>query len=583
MATFTPITLASNTAISLVVSNTGTIGWNLTLAKQVVGPGSLTVVGGPDTSLYLAHIDNTYSGGTIVNGGATLTLGGTGSSYLPAPDATMATHYVATVVGGVITQSTLGTGSLTLENGSTLQNWKNVGSNVVNPTILAGIACLNNSITLAGSLSLGSGTLGVAGLYNTTASASVSGSVSDVAAQHAPLVLASAANALTFSPTSSTYSGGTVVDVNGSANSDAGNYAGVSVAAIAVLGTGGLSILPGGKIRLTAAGNLASAAPISMTSNGVANAVLALAYDALPNLTSISSGIIGIDAANSSISNEAALGNGSMFLGTVMGGSLNAPTLSPAAGNLYRLGGGGPGITSANYKYTLVVNSLLADANSISTSLQVGNTSWFGGASGGGVSLTQANTFSGTIDVYGPAPLAATAPRKPMPMCPACCRNGETAVGASPFGSSTASVNLHNGVLQLNGASGGQAVTKGALTFEGASRIVVNATSGDYPTALTFASIGRPTGATATANGSSTGILLFSASQGLGGTKEQLVSTAGVAMDPSSGTLVAPYMLYGTGGQNAAADFMTYGTGGLTQFTAYQTGTDRRPGPRATW
>ena len=310
-----------------------------------------------------------------------------------------------------------------------------------------------------------------------------------------------------------------------------------------------------------------------MTSNGVANAVLSMAYNVLPNLTSASSGVVGVDAVNTAITNESALGDGAMFLGTLSGGTLNATTLLPGTGDVYRLGGGGPGITSANYKNTLVVNSVLADANSSSASLQVGNTEWLGGATGGGVSLTHANTFSGEIDVYGPAAFnGAYATETYANVSSVLQGTAQTASGASPFGSSAGSVNLHNGVLQLTGVSSGQAVTKGALTFEAASRIVVNATSGDYPTSLTFASIGRPTGSNAVANGSSNGILLFSASQGLGGTTEKLVSNAGVAMDPSSGTLVAPYMLYGTGGQNAGADFMTYGTSaGFSKFTAYQT------------
>ena len=248
LATLTTITLASNTSINLVVSNTGTIGWNLTLAKQVVGPGSLTVAGGPDTQLYLAHIDNTYSGGTIVDGGATLTLGGTGSSYIPVADPTMADHYVATVgTNGVITQSTLGTGSLTLENGSSLSNRNQANnSNIITPTNLAGIAGLKANITLAAPVTLGSGTGIPVGLYNINVAASVTGVMSDAAGQHDTVVLASAANALTIAA-SNTYAGGTVVDVNGSPNSDAGNYAGVSVSSTASLGSGSLTILPGGK------------------------------------------------------------------------------------------------------------------------------------------------------------------------------------------------------------------------------------------------------------------------------------------------------------------------------------------------
>ena len=52
-----------------------------------------------------------------------------------------------------------------------------------------------------------------------------------------------------------------------------------------------------------------------MTSSALANTVLGLAYNGIPNLTSNSSGVIGIDTTNSVISNEAALGNGFMFLG----------------------------------------------------------------------------------------------------------------------------------------------------------------------------------------------------------------------------------------------------------------------------
>ena len=117
--------------------------------------------------------------------------------------------------------------------------------------------------------------------------------------------------------------------IGGNGGPHSGDYAGVMVPSTAVLGTGGLTLLPGAKIRLGSASNLANGAQIGMTSNSAANAVLALAYDAVPNLTSASSGVIGIDVTNTTISNEAGLGNGGMFLGTVMGGSLIAPTLAP--------------------------------------------------------------------------------------------------------------------------------------------------------------------------------------------------------------------------------------------------------------
>ena len=218
------------------------------------------------------------------------------------------------------TASTLGTGSLITINGGGLGNYANTAT-VSTPVALNGAAMLG-SINLSSPITLGLGCSGAVGLEGISGAASYTGVMTDDAASHPnPLVVVSALQRFTFAPSAgSTYAGGTVVDETGSpTDAHSGNFAGMTVPAAAVLGTGGLTVLPGGKISLAAATNLASGAQIRMISNTAAEAVLALAYsNAVPNLTSNSSGIIGIDAANSAISNEAALGNGAMFLGTVM-------------------------------------------------------------------------------------------------------------------------------------------------------------------------------------------------------------------------------------------------------------------------
>ncbi len=537
-------------------------GHLLSLTQQVVG-GPITLNGTSNGFLYLVQPSNTFSGLTINSG--MVNMGGT--SYYSGPN--VDGGYAATLSGTSIIASNLGTGTVNL-NGGGLENWKGAVTSVLNPIVLNGTVMLGNT-NLAGPITVGSAVpAGPTALYGINSTAGVTSVISDAAGQHDPLVIASVNNTFTFSPSAtSTYSGGTVVDetgchIGGNGGPHSGDYAGVMVPSTAVLGTGGLTLLPGAKIRLGSASNLANGAQIGMTSNSAANAVLALAYDAVPNLTSASSGVIGIDVTNTTISNEAALGNGGMFLGTVMGGSLIAPTLAPGSGNLYRLGGGGPsiGYGGVNDTYTLTVNSVLADYNSTSSSLQVGNTAWQGGAVGGGVSLTQANTFSGEIDVYGPAAFYSGANTEDFANASSVLQGtAQTTAGASPFGSSTAAVNLHNGVLQLNGIGGGQAVSKGALGFEGLSRVVVNSTGAAYPTSLTFASIGRIAG--------TNGILLFNASSGSAGTAEQLISTAPVPMDATN-TIVAPYMLYGAGAQGSTINFMTYnGASGFAPYASY--------------
>ena len=290
--------------------------------------------------------------------------------------ATIYNAYAATLSSaGTIAASTLGTGLVTL-NGGGLNDNGAVAGTVLNPVALNGLVQFGYGVTLSGSMTLGSGPPGPVGLFalggngNSISPLVVNGVISDSNPAHPnPLVLGSAYWAMTFSPSAgSTYAGGTVVDQTGngvqsSSNQYGGNYAGITVGASGVLGTGGLTVLPGGRIRLAAATNLASTASISMSSNSVANAVVALAYNAVPNLTSNSSGIIGIDAANSAITTEATLGNGLMFLGTINGGSLTAPTLQPGGGNIYRLGGGGAGMGTGE-------NTLLTVSSTWPTTIQ---------------------------------------------------------------------------------------------------------------------------------------------------------------------------------------------------------------------
>ena len=182
-------------------------------------------------------------------------------------------------------------------------------------------------------------------------------------------VLAGAANAWT---------GGTTISGTGqftevAATSSLGGNAG-----------GNVTVSPGGRLRLMAAGNLGSSASVDVQSSGTLLGVLALGYNGLPTITATSSGVLGIDTTGyNSITDLSTLGNGLMFLGSGGTGTFGGTSLTPAGDDIYRLGGGGGTLT--------IVNGVLVDGIN-ARSLQVGSTLTNGT---GTVVLPAANGFSG--------------------------------------------------------------------------------------------------------------------------------------------------------------------------------------------
>ena len=98
---------------------------------------------------------------------------------------------------------------------------------------------------------------------------------------------------MSITGTANTYSGGTVVDTpGGRQHREPQTYSIVSVAAGSSLGTGNLTINPGGRIQLAAATNLAPGATANLISNSTGVAAIAVGYNGLPNLTANSSGVL---------------------------------------------------------------------------------------------------------------------------------------------------------------------------------------------------------------------------------------------------------------------------------------------------
>jgi fibronectin-binding autotransporter adhesin len=299
-----------------------------------ISAGSLTISGGTlATSGTLTVSTLTLAGGTL---GRNLVVNGTTANVFNAGTLAIGPGFALTIPAGVTLQAQTGTiaGPGTVVNQGTIAK---SGTGTVTITAPFTNAAGAQVQVQAGTLSLGGGSLD--GSYsissgatlNLTTGASV---LSSAVISGAGQLTASGAAAIAAGGANS-YSGGTTV-VSG------GNL--LVTGSGPALGTGPVGVASGGILRLSAPNNVAAGVQVAVP----AGAVLGLesSFDPTPIVPPTAAGVIAVDAVSFSTPlNLAAIGNGSIFLGSAGSGNYTATTLGAGSGNTYRLGGGGGTLT----------------------------------------------------------------------------------------------------------------------------------------------------------------------------------------------------------------------------------------------
>ena len=396
----------------------------------------------------------------------------------------------------------------------------------------------------------------------------------------------------------STYAGGTLIRsaaniINVTASGATVGTPGIVTTSNASLGTGNLYIEAGGNVRLnsSASVNTAGGATITVAGDALNTSVLSLGYVPISqaglNITSTSSGTLGIDtgATNFTLAlTMGNLGNGTMFLGSFSTGTYSASSLgvgtnAPTPGTgvstpTYRLGTGG-GQNSNNVLTISGANVITGSANLIvnlpgarDTSnnilgAPIGN---FGGQ--GTVKFTNASgaldpSFTGTITINGGFQEGSVGTLETAV---------STTAGVEPL--RTNSIYLVGGNLQLDtptSGSGRTDLTIGDLNVGGGTtQLSTNAATNNGT--VNKLTIGSATGIVRPANG---GVLLISGG-GLGSTTQgaQIFALNASNANSANGSLgmvtiggitnPAPWIL--TGGQDGG-DFMAYTAQGLVTTT----------------
>ena len=189
-----------------------------------------------------------------------------------------------------------------------------------------------------------------------------------------------------------TYANGTVIDWCGSPYKTEIARANVNVPAGSRLGTGGVTVLPGGKLTIADTSALAPGRTIELQSSGLGLGVAAMA-NGLPPVSATSHGVVAVNGTLADPVDMSAIADGASFLGTTTGLTLSGAGHHPAADGVLRIGAG--------YGESKVITlsgkgALGADI----TKLQVGCPAKWQGT--GYLSVTQINDdFAGDIDVAG--------------------------------------------------------------------------------------------------------------------------------------------------------------------------------------
>lgn len=293
-----------------------------------------------------------------------------------------------------------------------------------------------------------------------------------------------------FTHPNNDYAGGTLVPYCGIGQHHPDSVKSrINVSPESKLGTGDLTLEPGGEVLLSAPSNLGSRATVFLRSSDMAHAVLDVGYNGLPRLSSDSSGVLAFEVNEfDAVTDQSTLGNGRMFLAAGFDGrkvvwpTFTGKRLLPGAGNVYRLGGGDPWPTFGLQGQMLRIRQgvLTGDA-----ALEVGMAGWKGI---GRVRLDGPNTFAGPIRVRGGFDLGGL---PEMGGTSSLQGLAQTEPGASPFGSPAGAILLHNAALGVRADNpAAQGITKGSLTCSGTCLVDLNGKKGN-PAQLALADLRR--------------------------------------------------------------------------------------------
>ena len=275
-----------------------------------------------------------------------------------------------------------------------------------------------------------------------------------------PLILSNYAGSAWMGNAGSTYAGGTIIGYCGIGMNGQDYWRPrICIEPDARLGSGDLTIEPGGCVLLTSPTNLSPDAVVTIRSSPVADGVLDLGFDELPKISKDSHGVIAFDGNDfDAFDDLSALGDGYMSFSSSFRGPINWPAfsgkrLAPGKGNVYRFGGG----------YAPIIGNGSAQKLRIRYGVLVGSAGLEIGSRGfhayGSVRLDSANTFTGPITVRG----------GPRAMCDTTTvLQGRVQSAGDPFGDPAGPVSLYDAEFSIaNDADGDVPVRKGTVTFDG--------------------------------------------------------------------------------------------------------------------
>jgi fibronectin-binding autotransporter adhesin len=283
--------------------------------------------------------------------------------------------------------------------------------------------------------------------------------------------------------------------------------------------------------------NVASGKKILVSGSGTrstgaqANLRLYAGVTTVPAIDPESSGILALNATSNAVfnslvaTNAPQLGNGYMTIASG-GFTFGGASLQANLDNVYRLGA-----LNGELILDAPLNGVLTGARSLEVGQPLTANTSFGSIYRAGLVRTfDANDYSGTTTVYQQSQLRGTA---------------QTPADQSPFGHTNGAVTLMGGTLYLDSVSGGQPVTKGALTVDGFGQVSLS--SSHVGNQLQFASLNRVGNSVLYVSGPGTT---------LGSPQAKVLIASGLPATVNN--MLPPWLL------NPAGGFMNYTVDGFT-------------------
>ncbi len=452
---------------------------------------------------YISGTANTYSGKTTIVRGvlqiASLQNVGGGASSLGA---------VTTIGSGTID---IGSGTNTaglVYNGSvasTSDRVLNLAGSTGTITISSTGAAAANTLTLTSNLTAASGNKTLALRGTNTGANAINGIIGDPDGA-TKISLTKSDTGRWVLGGANTYSGGTTIS-GGTLSIGSGGTLGSNVA-------GNNITINGGNLLLAAATNIGASQTISISSGGIGVGYTPASLPAVTDTTGSTGGIYGINyTGDGAVTSLTSLYNGNWFLGSFTAGTYTGSSLAAGNGSKYRLGGGGGTLT--------IQNSVLAGANDLLV----------GGTGGGGVILSNANTFTGKTTLQN-GTLSVSSLNKVTGGTASSSLGAPTTTGSGTidFGSGTNAVTLtYTGAGETSDRILNFAGTTGAVTF-------TNSGTGN----LNFSSAATFTGSGAKA------FVLGTSSDVYGGTLGAIIDNGGVATVTKNGLTNSTWELSGS-------------------------------------